>query len=474
MKVPLPKQQLIILMLLALIRGLIYLSLFPPWVAPDEPAHFEVVRIMGQEQQSPSFDYYESTSINLELSQSFQTFRMWELLERSTPSPLLAKQPNLVKTSFFDYPYPGHWILVDNYPLLPHAILSPIAYLSSGFDIATELYILRLVSVILMMAVVSLAWLVTKYIFPEQPQFWLAIPAFVTFLPMHSHIFASVNTDVFAILLSSGLLLLLVSFFERGFSWLKATLVICLVILAFFTKRTVIFTLLWVGLSAILYIGYQRQWSVKRITLLSSGLISFISLALVWIIFNSQIFINTIFTLFNMNIGQNSAAYIFFAGQRLPLSEFAEIYIKSGLFAFITFWGDFGGANINIPWPWAWLLMLGCALIIAAASLYLINTLRATETSLAQRNMLLVLITGLVLSLMNAFFPVLAAGVKWGPPARYFFPVIIPIATIFFLGAWQLCPARYRQTHLLAVWLFVLITYDTLVITQVLLPFLYG
>ena len=59
--------QLIILIALAVIRGLIYLSLFPPWVAPDEPAHFEVVRIIGQEQQLPTSNYYQATSIDIAL-----------------------------------------------------------------------------------------------------------------------------------------------------------------------------------------------------------------------------------------------------------------------------------------------------------------------------------------------------------------------------------------------------------------------
>ena len=64
------RQTLALLVALALIRGLIYLSVFPPWQAPDEPAHFEVVRAVAQQGQIPSKIYYNSEPVNAELAQS--------------------------------------------------------------------------------------------------------------------------------------------------------------------------------------------------------------------------------------------------------------------------------------------------------------------------------------------------------------------------------------------------------------------
>jgi hypothetical protein len=175
-----------------------------------------------------------------------------------------------------------------------------------------------------------------------------------------------------------------------------------------------------------------------------------------------------------MKIGRN-LPFDRLIDQNLPISEIIRIYIKSGLFAFITFWGDFGGANINIPWPWAWGLMVFCGLTTVGVFLYSFNLFRRPEKANDyQQNVFVIFITGIMLSLLNAFFPVLVAGPTWGPPARYFFPVIIPIATFFFVGAWQLCPVKYRQSYLLPVWLISLVTYDALVMSQVLIPFLYS
>lgn len=464
--------QFTILIGLTLIRGLIYLAIFPPWVAPDEPAHFEAVRIIGQEGQIPSQAYYQSTPVNSELSRSFQTFRMWELLERASPTQFLRNE-DLAELSFIDYPYPGKLIYADSYPILPHLLLSPISKAIAAFDIATELYVLRFVSIILAVGVTIIAWLITRRVFPEQPQFWLAIPAFVVFLPMHTHIFASVNTDIFAILLTSALLLALVSFFDRGVSILKVVLVIVIIFLAFLTKRTVVFTPLWAGLIAILYFGQRRQWPLKRIAMIGLLVVTLMGLGLGWIIANSDLLADSMITLFNMNIGKDiSLAWL--AKHHLSLGEIVVIYIKSGLFAFITFWGDFGGANINIPWPWAWGLMMVCGVIIFGAFVYLIKFFRAGHSYHYQRCVFIVFLTGIGLSLLNTFFPVLMAGPSWGPPARYFFPVIIPIATFFFLGAWQLFPAGYRQTYLLPIWLGSLVAYDAVVMFLILIPFLYG
>jgi hypothetical protein len=463
--------QLVILIGLTLTRGVIYLSVFPPWVAPDEPAHFEAIRILGQEQQIPSYSYYASKPVNVELSQSFQMFRMWELLERPTPA---IDNNDLSHISFINYPYPGRLIYADTYPILPHMLLAPISRLAASFDIATELYLLRFVSVALAIVVTLLAWLITRRVFPDQPQFWLAIPAFIIFLPMHTHIFASLNTDVFAIVLASILLLLLVSFFDQGASIFKIIWVACLLLLALFIKRTIIFTFLWVGIVAILYLGYRRNWPLKRVILIGSIILTCLGVGLWLVIINSYLLADSLITLFNMNIGK-SLPFFYLLNQNLSSSEIITIYIKSGLFAFITFWGDFGGANINIPWPWAWGLMLLSGLIILGACLYTFDLFRNNEKMHGHRQIIFIIfIAGIILSLSNAFFPILVSGPTWGPPARYFFPVIIPIATFFFLGVWQLFPANYRQSYLLPLWLLGLVSYDALVMTQVLIPFLYG
>ena len=95
-------------------------SIFPaPGWPPDEPAHFEAVRILGQQNQRPTQDYYQTQPVNLELDQSFRTFRFWELAERTTPTRWF-DAIDLQNVSLLAYPYHGHLVYAENYPLLPH------------------------------------------------------------------------------------------------------------------------------------------------------------------------------------------------------------------------------------------------------------------------------------------------------------------------------------------------------------------
>ena len=115
------------------------------------------------------------------------------------------------------------------------------------------------------------------------------------------------------------------------------------------------------------------------------------------------------------------------------------------------------------------------ALIGLGAAVYLVKVFRRqVSTSREQRTILVMFLLGILLAIISTFFPVLVSGPTWNPPARYFFPVIIPFATFVFLGVWQWCPARYRHTWLLPVWLICLVGFDALALIRVILPYLYG
>jgi hypothetical protein len=333
---------------------------------------------------------------------------------------------------------------------------------------------LRFVSILLAMAVVVLAWLITRQVFPSQPQFWLAIPAFIVFLPMWTHVSASLGTDGFATLLASGLLFLFISFFDRGVSKSKISLAIVLLILPFFIKRSVIFVYPWAGLAAILYLGYRKSWAWKRF--LFFGLVCAIILGgiLGWMALNPAVMARLNISALNLDFNRTPYS-IQLIEQGYSLQAIAKVHAQLVMFTVITFWGNFGFATINIPWPWAWGLMVLCAILLIGTFIFFVNVFRQPEqTSRFQRYVLILFLIGLVIAVGSAFFPALMIGPRWGPQARYYFPVLIPIATFFYLGAWQLCPANYRHTYLLPMWLVGLVGYDLLVISQVILPFLYA
>lgn len=448
------------------------MAVFPPWVAPDEPGHFEAIRVLGQEQQLPSFEYYESSYIDLELAKSIDNFRVWEFAERPNPNYGLSDS-EILSTLIIDYPNPGGWIFVEKYPVLPHLLLSPFLYLSSSFDVITQLYLLRIISVFLAVLMIVVTWLIIRRIFPEEPQFWLAIPAFLVFFPMRTHIFAAVNTDTFAILLTSSLLLLFISLFDGGLSKLKVILIILLLVLTLLIKRTVVFVGPWGVVVMILYFGYRQQWAISKIIRL--GLIGFggVSTIFVLMILNADFLASLHITLFKARV-LGTPYIVTLINQGATLTEIFEAYLNIVKFAILTFWGVFGYNNINIPLTWSWVLTGIGGIILAGTSLYLFEVFSARlPVTTFQRNVFIIFLVGAFLGIVSAFIPSFFSGLDWGPQARYYFPVLIPIATFLYLGVWRLCPAKYRQTYLLPVWLMSWIVYDFLVMTTVLLPFFY-
>ncbi len=466
--------QLVILLALALVRGLIYLSVFPPWLAPDEPAHFEAIRIYNLVGTPPTEEYYRATPVDPNFAQSMKTFRLWEFSERVTPSQPL----DSIRTNLFDfmrYVYPGGLILAETHAMLPYVVLWPVSVIIQPLDTITELYLLRLVSVLLGLAVVAQAWHITRLVFPQQPQFWLAIPAFIVFLPMRTHIFAAVNTDVFAILLVSSMLWLVVIIFYRGLNWQRAVALLLLAVFTLFVKRTALFAIVWMGVAALFYLGYRRQWPLRRLLLGVLLTLALFAGLLVLALTNAGKLAALNITLFNVGFVNGPLTDIVLATDGLDWAQASQLIFRLVLFAHITFWGVFGFNNINIPWSLNYGLMLLTALVTLGA---IIAVWQSVGRSRAEDNrygsVITIFAVGVLLALLSAFFPGMFRGMAWGPQARYYFPVIIPLAIFFFLGVWQLCPARYRQRVVLPLWLLALIGFDVYVLGGLLLPYLYG
>lgn len=466
--------QLVILLALALVRGLIYLSVFPPWLAPDEPAHFEAARIYNLVGTRPTEAYYHTVLVDPAFAQSMKTFRLWEFSERATPTQPL----DAIQTSLYDYMrnvYPGGLILAETHAMLPYIFLWPVSVIIQPLGSISELYLLRLVSVLLGLGVVAMAWDITRLMFPRQPLFWLAIPAFIVFLPMRTHIFAAVNTDVFAILIVSTMLWLVVSVFYRGLNWQRAAALLLLMVLTLFIKRTALFATAWVGVAALFYLGYRRRWPLWRVLLgVLMTLLLFTGL-LALALSNAGKLTALNITLFNFGFVNEPLVNIALVTDGMDWEQTFQLMLRLALFAHITFWGVFGFNNINIPWDVNYGLMLLSGVVTFGAVIAVLQVVwRDRHKDSRQANLLSVFAIGVLLALFSAFFPGLFRGMAWGPQARYYFPAIIPIATFYFLGVWQLCPARYRQRVVLPLWLLALVGFDALTLTGLLIPYIYG
>jgi hypothetical protein len=461
---------LILLVSLTLLRGLLYLSIFPPFLAPDESAHFEAIRLLGQEKKWPTAEVYSVTPMHPDMMAVFEKFRIWSLVNLYSPIRNLGVTSNL----FIDY-YPpqiaGSEVVADSYLMLYHLILAPVSAATASFDLVTQVYLLRFVSLLFATGTIVIAWFTVRSIFPAEPALALAVGVFITFWPMHTHVDASITVDPLAELIGSAFFLVLVTIFLKGFSRVRAILLLGLLALAVLTKPTTFFLFPTLAVALVIFFRHRLKWS----TLVTASLLALLfMLTLVGSIVLHENSgggrkLLSIFT-FNLSLPDWS---------RVVAVEAGPLYLQSLNFAVLSFAGLFGWSNIHVPWGWVrfWAVLL--FLIILGSLIFIYRHLLTAgqsgqEFSGLQRKILITFIFAIIFSFIGVITPILVTqSPSWGIHSRYYFPVIIPIALYLFFGFQQLFPLHFRHLALPA-WVIAWFTYDSLVLLLVILPYLFS
>lgn len=461
---------LTLLVCLTLIRGLIYLSIFPPFLAPDEAAHFEAIRFIGQGKKWPTSEVYLTTPMHSEMPTTFEQFRIWRLVGLYSP----VNDLNVTDNLFIHY-YPpqiaGSEVVADSYLMLYHISLAPLSAAVASFDLVTQVYVLRFTSVLFAALTVVVAWFTMRSVFPTEKIFAMAVGSFIVFWPMHSHVTASINAEAFAELIASLFFLVLAQTYRKGISWFRGAVMMTLLGLAFLTKPTLFFLLPTLAAALLLYLGDKLKWNKLMMSILIGGLVASTWLGSLFLYKNAG-HGHKLFSLFSIPL-------------RFPLSpdqitfEAWTFYLKSLNLALVSFGGLFGWSNIHIPWTWVRVLAVFCFLIMLGVLAFIYRDLlrrggKENKLSHLQRKLLVIFLVAILFSLIGVTAPVVATlSPTWAVHSRYYFPVVIPIALYFFLGFRQLMPTRIRHLTL-PIWLTVLIFFDSAVIFLVLVPYIYG
>jgi hypothetical protein len=465
-----PGWPLILLVTLTLVRGLFYLSIFPPFLAPDESAHFEAIRLIGQEKKWPTAQVYAVTPMHPEMVATFEKFRIWQLVNLYSPTRTLNSTSNL----FIDY-YPtqiaGSEVVADSYLMLYHLTLAPLAALLTPLDLTTQVYLLRSVSVLFAAATLVIAWFTVRLVFPTQPALALVVGSFITFWPMHTHVDASVTADALAELLASAFFLILVIIWQKGVSVVRAVILLGLLGLALLTKPTTFFLLPTLAAVLVIYLGQRWKWS-SRLTY--GWLILLVGVTLVGSILlheNSEGGRKLLSLLAVTPVWPNWSRFV--------TTQAFSLYLSSLNFAVLSFAGLFGWSNIHIPWMWVRIGAVVLFFIILGGSIFCYQHLVRprdynSQFSYRQRALLIVFLSAITFSFIGGATPIIVSqSPSWGIHSRYYFPAIIPIALYLFFGFQQLFPSGWRSLAL-PVWVIGWIGYDTLVLIWVVLPYLYG
>lgn len=246
--------------LLALLQGLVYAFVIPPWLSPDEHGHFEFAALMAQLGRIPDNSDI-SPQLQQEAIESMRAARLWQLAFHHPPPP------ETVDSFLADRDLAHSGRQVGNEPPLYYVFAAAAYLLAEHQSIETQLYAMRLVSVVMTSITGALAALAACDLFPRRLDMQLLVPSLVVFHPMLTYIGVSVNNDILGVLLASLLFWILVRLARHGVQWRRLAALLIVALLGLISSPQCFFVLpflLLIGLGVLLR---QRRLRWTRVAL---------------------------------------------------------------------------------------------------------------------------------------------------------------------------------------------------------------
>lgn len=381
-----------------LVLGTVYAVVTPRWQVPDEPAHYNYVRYLVEERRFPRLQMgdYDQAYLN-------------QITKAKFP-PNLSIEP--IRYEFHQPPL--YYLLAASIYVLFGGALLP----------------LRLLSVLLGAALLVVAYLVGKAVFPDLAWPALGTAALIAFLPQHIFMTAGVENDTLAELLYALILLRLVRWLKNDQMGARKGLVITgiLIGLALLTKAGV-YIAVPLALIAVLIKSCGRSREGKRQSKVRPALDAAAYLLLPAVILSLPWFVRNAVEYGGLDIlGLQQHAHVV-AGQPRTADVIAANGALSVAWAFLrttfrSFWGQFGWMAVPMDgrvYDALWLLsiVVGLAFILDTRK----REVLSPTTLLLVSSALLTL--GAYLGYNLSFYQ--AQG-------RYLFPALIPIGLGWSVG----------------------------------------
>lgn len=270
-KATLDRRDLWILMITlaaALIHGLVYMFLMPPWQHYDEPKHFEVVWLVSRLNRMPR-DEDANTALSRAVLESMVLNDFYG--KGYTPDQFIKPDQPVYIPGISQYQEkPMYYFLAS----LPVRLLA-------GQTVETQLTSARFVSVLFLLVTVWAAWGIARDLSqPGSVLRWM-LPLTVALLPGFVDLMTAVNNDSAAIAVFSLFLWGSLRLIVRGFSWLDFTWAAGAMLLAYFTKTTALIALPLL-LIALLFSVLRARWVWVAWAVAFGGVALALAVAIQW------------------------------------------------------------------------------------------------------------------------------------------------------------------------------------------------
>ena len=276
-----PRERLILLVLLgvALLHGLTYVFLVPPWGHYDEPTHFEYGWWIANRLRLPQEGDVDR-GMRREVAASMLEHGFYRDIE---VRPNLLPQPEPISIGISEF---GH-------PPLYYALIALPLRLLRHTDVALQLYLGRLVSLSLYLASLAIAYgLIAELVPPGHVLRW-AVPGTMVLIPSYVDLMTAVNNDAGAVVMFSLFLWSAVRLIVRGPTVARLGGVALTTALCVLTKATASVALPLALLAlALAWYRPSPHWRWAWLALLAAGVLLGLLLrwgdAAFWVRFSTQ------------------------------------------------------------------------------------------------------------------------------------------------------------------------------------------
>jgi hypothetical protein len=239
---------------LALLHGLLYVALVPPWQTPDEPAVFEYAALVSTLGRVP-LHADRDMALERQIAESLVRQRFFEYLIGHPAPPRDLEE---ARASFFMPRQVG-----SDPPLYFFLAALPLKLLAAR-PIELQLLALRLLGVLMTAAAVLCGYGAARELLPRSRGFAAAVGAALALQPMFVFIGTGAGNDSLANLIGAAIGWLVIRLARRGASPRRAAALLALLVLGVLTKRTLLPEAL---LLALLALG----WGIARLAHLPRG-----------------------------------------------------------------------------------------------------------------------------------------------------------------------------------------------------------
>jgi hypothetical protein len=340
--------------------------------------------------------------------------------------------------------------------LLPYYPYAWLDRLLLDQDLLLQLFILRVISILLTCGTVLFAFLIAREIFPDSLTMQITVPWIILFNPSFMVTSSTMSDAHLAILLTSIVFYLLLLEI-RQLSWWRSVLALGLTIPAMWAKATAYFLVFVWAVLVLVYV-----WRLGRRYWLWIGVIGVLFGVTLFFFLPTRFQEQVTLLWWSLQSGLNSEG----------VSPAFFFLLFKDIFA--SFWIILGWFVYRLARIWYTILFVLLLLALVGFIVYWWRRIKARSASvlgIEQRSLLLALLfVGMSIAIIVSYSVLTSYG-GWRV-GRYIFPVIVPLSVLMVAGWRELIPDAWRSVAgLFMAGAFVL--FDTMVIVAYFIPWYY-